>query len=154
MVKIKVNLLGTLCVFGSPKYSITLWAEGPLLPLLVTGVAHSVAVHLLPFRTYLGFKNPIHCFIFLLLCLFISCWSLAATTLTVAALSTVPPSTRDLCQPHTVDVESSVTQITEQHLVLICRVIASHALLAVRALPLIAGDEVQQVQVEPHTGWV
>ena len=49
---------------------------------------------------------------------------------------------------------ASVAQVTKQHLVLVLRLLTLDALLAVCALPVIAGDVLQQLQVETNTGGV
>ena len=49
---------------------------------------------------------------------------------------------------------SSVTEVTEEHLVLILGLEAGHALLTVSALPVVAGHVAQQLQTEADTGGV
>ena len=68
-------------------------------------------------------------------------------------------------------MEASVAEVTEQHFVLVLGLITLHTLLAVRALPLVAGDElrkkqlivasaqrpdihVDEVEAEADAGWV
>ena len=51
-------------------------------------------------------------------------------------------------------MKSSIAEVTEEHLVLVLRVGAGNALLAVSALPVVAGHEAQQLQAEPHAGRV
>ena len=59
----------------------------------------------------------------------------------------MPSASRDLGQSNAVDVESSVAEVTEEHLVLVLRFVATDTLLAVSALPLIAGDELGEQQL-------
>ena len=47
-----------------------------------------------------------------------------------------------------------VTKVTEEHLVLILRLGAGHTLLAVCALPVVAGHVTQELQAESNTGGV
>ena len=49
---------------------------------------------------------------------------------------------------------TSVAKVTEEHLILVLRVGAGNALLAVGTLPVVAGHEAQQLQAEPHAGRV
>ena len=57
----------------------------------------------------------------------------------------MPPPHWDLRQAHAVDVEASVAEVTEQHLILVLGLVALHALLTVGTLPLVAGDELGEV---------
>ena len=41
-------------------------------------------------------------------------------------------------------MKSSIAEVTEEHLVLVLGLVATHALLAVRALPLVAGHKLAQ----------
>ena len=42
-------------------------------------------------------------------------------------------------------MEASVAEVTEQHLILVLGLVALHALLTVGTLPLVAGDELGEV---------
>ena len=45
---------------------------------------------------------------------------------------------------------TSVAEIAKQHFLLVRVVFAARAVLAVRALPLVVGDEVKEVEREPY----
>jgi len=130
-------------VFRSSEDSVALGTEVALLPLLVTRVTHSVTVHLVTLGVDLSFKDPLQRLVLVVL----PSWTLRATALTGGTTPTVPSASRDLGQSNAVDVESSVAEVTEEHLLLVLRFVATDTLLAVSTLPLIAGDELGEQQL-------
>ena len=79
-----------------------------------------------------------------LILVILSCRTLGATAVAGCIVTTVPPPSGDLRQSHTVDVEASVAEVTEQHLVLVLGLVTAHALLTVSALPLVARHKLQR----------
>ena len=152
------ELPGQDFVFAPSEHPVTLRTEVPLLPLLVTRMAHRVTVRLLTlhrdFRLTSVSSKLSHLLIHLcpeyplqvlLLVLPVSPRTLGPTADAGGAVPTVPPARWYLGQSHAVDVKASVAEVTEQHLILVLRLVALHALLTVGTLPLVAGDELGEV---------
>ena len=47
----------------------------------------------------------------------------------------------DVYQSHAIDVKSSIAEVAEEHLVLVLGLVTTHALLAIRALPLVVSHK-------------
>jgi hypothetical protein len=76
------------------------------------------------------------------------------TQWTEGTLHTVPPAAGYLLEADTVTVVATVTEVTEQHLVLVRVVVTLWAVFAVRALPVVWRDKVEQLDVESYAGRV